>query len=188
MAHRPIVVYSSDSDCMEDGDDDDVVNNKQPNPISVDELIIQDIIDRILIKVQKRVIIKNSFGSHREQPIHYDSDDSGDDHLSPWSIDNDESDINIDDDSDTETTTIACKTKGELTFDELPKIERLNIHSPIEQLTQIGTVSSIVNQLVIIQSFTTVHVLDLDSTLFLKDGSALGMFIGYCLWEKIVII
>nr|XP_027195385.1 H/ACA ribonucleoprotein complex non-core subunit NAF1-like [Dermatophagoides pteronyssinus] len=178
MIHQSIVDYSSDSDvCMNDDDyDNDIrVDNQQLNQVSSDELIIKKIINRLLFKVEKRYLHQfvNSFRSHREQPFHYDTDDTDDDHLSPWSPDDNESDINVDDESDSETMT-ACKTEGELTFDELPKIERLNIHSPVEQLTQIGTINSFVNQLVIVQSFTTVHVLDLDSTLFLKDGSPLG--------------
>jgi rRNA processing protein Gar1 len=66
------------------------------------------------------------------------------------------------------------KTKGELSIEELPPIEKLSIKVNVEELTQIGRVASIIDQLVIVQSFRSMPALDLDSVLFLKDGSALG--------------
>jgi len=66
------------------------------------------------------------------------------------------------------------KTKGELSIDELPPIENLSIKVNVEELTQIGRVVGIVDQLVVVQSFRSMPALDLDSVLFLKDGSPLG--------------
>ncbi|XP_054163791.1 H/ACA ribonucleoprotein complex non-core subunit NAF1-like, partial [Oppia nitens] len=66
------------------------------------------------------------------------------------------------------------KTKGELSLDDLPPIEKLTISVKIEELTQLGTISSIVDQLVVIQSFRLMPALDLDSVLFFNNGQPLG--------------
>src|SRR5690606_37258996 len=54
---------------------------------------------------------------------------------------------------------------------------RLYISVPVVDLTQLGRVSSIFDQLVVIESFTQIPALDLDTVLFSKDGSALGIAI-----------
>ncbi|CAG2107862.1 unnamed protein product [Medioppia subpectinata] len=66
------------------------------------------------------------------------------------------------------------KTKGELSLEDLPPIEKLSISVGVEELSQLGSVTSIVDQLVVIQSFRLMPALDLDSVLFLKDGQPLG--------------
>lgn len=66
------------------------------------------------------------------------------------------------------------KTKGELTIDDLPPIENLSIQLQVEELTQIGRVVSIMDKLIVIQSFKGLPALDLESYLFFKDGSSLG--------------
>ncbi|CAG2170198.1 unnamed protein product [Oppiella nova] len=50
----------------------------------------------------------------------------------------------------------------------------MSISVAAEELSQLGTVASIVDQLVVIQSFRLMPALDLDSVLFLKDGQPLG--------------
>jgi len=65
-------------------------------------------------------------------------------------------------------------TKGELTIYDLPPIENLNIKLPVEELDHMGRVSSIIDVLVVVQSFKNKPVMNLDSILFLKTGCPLG--------------
>lgn len=148
MALNLLQNYSSDSEC-----DDYVFNNQI-------ELIVKDIFKKLLDKVERDYYLSQ----YRSQ---CSSESDSDSDLSPWSVDSDT-------DSDEEST--VCLTKGELTYLDLPKIEKLNISSPIEQLTQIGIVTSLVDQLVIVKSFSNIPPLDLDSTLFFKNGTELGNF------------
>ena len=67
-----------------------------------------------------------------------------------------------------------CVTKGELTVDDLPPMERLQISVDVRCLTQVGIVCSMVNQLVVVQSFKSVPVLDLDTVLFCREGTSIG--------------
>ncbi|RWS10143.1 H/ACA ribonucleoprotein complex non-core subunit NAF1-like protein [Dinothrombium tinctorium] len=66
------------------------------------------------------------------------------------------------------------RTKGELTVYDLPPIETLSIEVSVEQLFHIGRVASIVDILVVVQSFKRMPVMNLDSILFLKDCKPLG--------------
>lgn len=62
------------------------------------------------------------------------------------------------------------RTKGELSLDDLPPIENLHITVPKNECLEIGTITSIVEQLVVIQAYKDTPALDLDSVLFLKEG------------------
>lgn len=146
MALNLLQDYSSDSEC------DDYFLNYQT------ELIVKEIIKTLINKIERNY----QLSQYRSQ---CSSESDSESELSPWSIDD------SDDDSDND---VRCVTKGELTYLDLPKIEKLNISSPIEQLTQIGIVTSIVDQLVIVKSFPNIAPLDIDSTLFLKNGIELG--------------
>lgn len=82
------------------------------------------------------------------------------------------SDLDYGNDSDNDNP--KCLTKGELTLEDLPPIEKLQISVDTDELTQLGFVSSIVDRLVVIQSFKNIPAIDLDSVLFCKEGAALG--------------
>lgn len=69
---------------------------------------------------------------------------------------------------------VAPRTKGELTLDDLPQIEKLHIEAPVDQLVHLGRVKNIMDKLVTVQSFKQMPALDLDSVLFLRDGHPLG--------------
>lgn len=67
------------------------------------------------------------------------------------------------------------KVNGELGLDDLPPIEDLAISLPAQETTKIGTISSIVDRLVIVRAFPQTPAIDLDSVLFLEYGAkALG--------------
>lgn len=66
------------------------------------------------------------------------------------------------------------KTAGEIDLDELPPVEPLDLKANLEDLDQIGRVSSITGKLVIVVSFKGKPPLDIDSVLFLRDSSPLG--------------
>ncbi|XP_049948823.1 H/ACA ribonucleoprotein complex non-core subunit NAF1 [Schistocerca serialis cubense] len=71
----------------------------------------------------------------------------------------------------TETTSKGPpRTRGELTLDDLPPIQNLHITVPKNECLEIGTITSIVEQLVVIQAYKDTPALDLDSVLFLKEG------------------
>lgn len=62
------------------------------------------------------------------------------------------------------------KGKGETLIHELPPIEELQISVPESQCKSIGYVQSIVAQIVIVQSFAGVELLNIDTILFLEKG------------------
>ncbi|XP_001655996.2 H/ACA ribonucleoprotein complex non-core subunit NAF1 [Aedes aegypti] len=67
------------------------------------------------------------------------------------------------------------KSKGEVLINELPPIEDLQISVPERECKPIGHVESIVAQIVIVQSYAGVELLDLETVLFLEKGKrALG--------------
>jgi H/ACA ribonucleoprotein complex non-core subunit NAF1 len=69
---------------------------------------------------------------------------------------------------------IVLKTKGEMDIDDLPPIETLTIQANVDDLVHFGRVINIMDRLVSIISFKGMPPLELDSVLFLKDGSPLG--------------
>ena len=94
---------------------------------------------------------------------------------SSWSLSSDSLPDDIRDDIiDKKETKKLIKTKGELSLEDLPPIENLSISVGVEELSQLGRVVSIVDQLVNVQSFRSMPALDLDSVLFFKDGTPLG--------------
>ena len=62
------------------------------------------------------------------------------------------------------------KVKGELLPSDLPPIEDLHITVPEYECLEVGTVSSIVDQMVVVKSKPNTAALDLDSILFLDKG------------------
>ncbi|PNF32837.1 hypothetical protein B7P43_G04336 [Cryptotermes secundus] len=62
------------------------------------------------------------------------------------------------------------KTRGEILIEDLPPIQDLQINVPAEDCIQLGKISSIVDQLVVVQAFKNTPPLDLDSILFLDHG------------------
>ncbi|KAH9401098.1 H/ACA ribonucleoprotein complex non-core subunit naf1 [Tyrophagus putrescentiae] len=107
------------------------------------------------------------------------SSSDSDSDLSIWSAfsedddDDDDGDENFDG-NNTSSKAKHCVTKGELTVDDLPPMERLQISVDVRCLTQVGIVCSMVNQLVVVQSFKSVPVLDLDTVLFCREGTSIG--------------
>ncbi|XP_061736839.1 H/ACA ribonucleoprotein complex non-core subunit NAF1 isoform X3 [Nerophis ophidion] len=82
--------------------------------------------------------------------------------------------IEIDDDEGSNRTAI-FKTKDELLLEDLPAVEELNVSLPdAVALTPVGTVSSIIQKLVIIQSLKDTTPLTDDSLIFRSDRLALG--------------
>lgn len=62
------------------------------------------------------------------------------------------------------------RVKGELTLDDLPPIEDLKISVPEDECIEMGAISTIVDQLVLVQAHPNMAPLDLDSVLFLEKG------------------
>ncbi|CAB3230157.1 unnamed protein product [Arctia plantaginis] len=67
------------------------------------------------------------------------------------------------------------KVNGELGLDDLPPIEDLAISLPAQETVKIGNIVSLVDRLVIVRALPETPAVDLDSVLFLENGSkALG--------------
>lgn len=67
------------------------------------------------------------------------------------------------------------RTKNEMRLCDLPPVEELNLSVPEHEVLKIGTVSSSVEELVVIESLPGTPAIDLDSVLFLESGRrALG--------------
>lgn len=65
-------------------------------------------------------------------------------------------------------------TKGELRLCDLPAVEKLDISVPKETLVPIGKILSIVDVLVVVQSYKAMPPLDIDSILFKDNGEPIG--------------
>ncbi|XP_037293081.1 H/ACA ribonucleoprotein complex non-core subunit NAF1 [Manduca sexta] len=67
------------------------------------------------------------------------------------------------------------KVTGELGLDELPPIEDLAISLPAQECTRIGTITSIVERLVVVRALPATPAVDIDTVLFVDNGAkALG--------------
>ncbi|XP_006892834.1 PREDICTED: H/ACA ribonucleoprotein complex non-core subunit NAF1-like [Elephantulus edwardii] len=74
-----------------------------------------------------------------------------------------------------ENKNFPLKTKDELLLDELPSVEELTIILPEDiELKPLGVVSSIIEQLVIIESLTCVPPVNEDTVIFRSDRQAAG--------------
>lgn len=182
---RMLVDYSSD--------EDDVRNEEATNmetevsvqqPQDETEKIVKQVISKLVNRVESRF---RRFYSYRLSNL-IDSDDSSDsdeeddggmppvDEWFPSDEEDEEEDfIEVCHPDGTKTRKPKpCITKGELTVYDLPAIEKLNINVDVTELVQLGVVASIVDNLVVIESFKNIPALDLDTVLFAKDGHALG--------------
>ncbi|KAL0269969.1 UNVERIFIED_CONTAM: hypothetical protein PYX00_007532 [Menopon gallinae] len=59
---------------------------------------------------------------------------------------------------------------SDLPLSELPPVEKLTISVPEEECQEIGTISSIVDTLVVVPAYKNIPALDLDTVLFLEKG------------------
>ncbi|OQR73510.1 H/ACA ribonucleoprotein complex non-core subunit NAF1-like [Tropilaelaps mercedesae] len=75
---------------------------------------------------------------------------------------------------DAKTKKFGHTVKGELTLDELPPVEKLQITVPQDHLRHVGDLYSFVDCLVVVESTGDHPVLNLESVLFLEDGRAIG--------------
>ncbi|XP_032592544.1 H/ACA ribonucleoprotein complex non-core subunit NAF1 [Drosophila grimshawi] len=62
------------------------------------------------------------------------------------------------------------KVRGEMTLDELPPIDQLEITVPEDECIELGKVQSIVDQLVLVSVLPNSMLFDLDTVLFLEKG------------------
>lgn len=143
--------------------------------------IIQNLIEELLFKVEIDDQIKSNKVKNEDEIIisSSESDESSFERLS-----NADSDLNSDAelletselDRCLETRFVPLKTKGELLIEELPapEDETIQLSFNIDQLQQIGNVSKILNNLVIVESFKNLPALDLDSVLFFRTGLSIG--------------
>ncbi|XP_065091953.1 H/ACA ribonucleoprotein complex non-core subunit NAF1 [Ochlerotatus camptorhynchus] len=87
----------------------------------------------------------------------------------------DDSENEISEDEDGPQVNPPIKSKGEVLLNELPPIEDLQISVSEAECKPIGHVQSIVAQIVIVQSYAGVELLNLETVLFLEKGKrALG--------------
>lgn len=87
----------------------------------------------------------------------------------------DDSDDDISADEDAPQVAPPIKSRGEVLITELPPIEDLQISVSEAECKSIGHVESIVAQIVIVQSYAGVELLNLETVLFLEKGKrALG--------------
>lgn len=68
------------------------------------------------------------------------------------------------------------KTKGEMLIEELPPPEEecIQLNCDVDRLQQIGSVTKILENLVMVESFKNLPALDLDSVLFFRTGKSIG--------------
>ena len=187
MSGLAILANNYDSDDQEDEFKEEeepfshpiMIKQEEPPPLTaleMENMIHQDVLFVLsnMIKTVVKQEMSRSKGmefrrTRNECEIDLTDDDSSG---SSWSL---KSDV-----SDEEPRTrspkpyAGPKTRGELELEDLPPLERLSIRCPSQELTHIGRVSSVVDRVVIVQSFRGQYPLDLDAVLFLKDGLPLG--------------
>lgn len=159
-----------------------------PNSMEIDEaadegdqfnLILLDVVNSLLSNVERQFTQQSHLYT---SDANYrcllkdmsDSDDSDSSISEVWSFDSD--DLEEDQNNGNPKLANKCLTKDELALEDLPPIEKLQISVDVKYLTQVGIVCSIVNQLVIIQSFKNIPVLDLETVIFCKEGTSIGEF------------
>lgn len=76
---------------------------------------------------------------------------------------------------DAKTKKFGHTVKGEITLDDLPPVERLQITVAQDLLVHVGELYSFVDCLVVVESTGDHPVLNLDTALFLGDGRAVGL-------------
>ncbi|XP_051242388.1 H/ACA ribonucleoprotein complex non-core subunit NAF1 [Dicentrarchus labrax] len=83
--------------------------------------------------------------------------------------------IGEDDDDEGFSQPAPIKTRDEVLLEELPAVEEVSVSLPEDaELQPVGTVSSIIQQLVVIQSLKDTPPLNDDSIIFRSDGLAVG--------------
>uniref|UniRef100_A0A1Q3EVM4 H/ACA ribonucleoprotein complex non-core subunit NAF1 n=1 Tax=Culex tarsalis TaxID=7177 RepID=A0A1Q3EVM4_CULTA len=80
------------------------------------------------------------------------------------------SDNELDSGDEEAPSTVPIRARGEVLPHELPPIEELQISVREEECKPVGHVQSIVAQIVIVQSYAGVELLNLDTVLFLEKG------------------
>lgn len=177
MSHALQLLNQYDSD-----DDVQITSPDVKTSIELDENSILDSVRQTLSTVINNVvkfeINQESKNREHHQFVDFRSTNNEDEiDLSPESSSSDEveglGDI-LDEDCDGNNP-LPPRTPGELGLEDLPPIEQLSIKARVEDLVHLGRIATIIDCLVSVQSFKGQAALDLDSVLFLKDGSPIGL-------------
>ena len=158
-----------------------VVPQDTPRIEETEEMVHQDVLLVLSTLLNQVVDMTTSKDPFRGQFCTTKNDceiDLTDDSSSSWSLKSD-TESSIDDEVIPRLPRPAQpykgpKTKGELDLEDLPLLEDLRIKCSTDELTHIGRVASIIDRVIIVQSFKSQYPLDLDTVLFNKDGHALG--------------
>ncbi|XP_044153554.1 H/ACA ribonucleoprotein complex non-core subunit NAF1 [Bufo gargarizans] len=122
-------------------------------------------------KIEAEDVYANEESSSEDSSSDSDSDSSSSSSTSSSSL---SSLIQLDDEP-LENNDVPLKTKDELLVDELPAVEELSISLPDHvELKPFGTVSSIIEQLVIIESLRDILPLNEETVVFKEDRGVVG--------------
>ena len=168
-------------ECLNAMDYDIIVDGNQKDELNEDKLIIKDLIEELLFKIDKQSATTRLIGRRNKDEIIISSDESSEEE----DVDiNSNKDKNEDANSDNESFDLdkcltrlkPLKTKGEFLIEELPapEEETIQLTININQLQQIGNVNKIIDNLIIVESFKSLPALDIDSVLFFRDGKSIG--------------
>ena len=136
---------------------------------TTDEFIQEIILSNIIKEAIRRVEYAKSVKYRNHDPINvYTSSSEADESSSTSSSDEDMTVINS---SQIKKRKPPPKVKGELLPCDLPKIEDLHISVPDYECLKVGVVSSIVEEMVVVQADPNTAALDLDTILFLDKGT-----------------
>lgn len=152
---------------IHDYSSDELSSDESEHGMDVDEDEIDKTVRSVLNSLLRRVVRQYQ---RRNLWRSFTSDSGSDSDLSSIEYCNEVCEEECDSDSK------PPKTKGELDIDDLPPIDKLQISVAVNELTQLGAVSSIVDRLVIVQSFRNIPPLDIDTVLFSKQGTAIGNY------------
>ncbi len=164
--------YDSCSSSEEDGNEMDIEFD------SVEDFIKRGILNHILKESVRRVEYAKSISYRNHDVIEIDEETSSSDDESSSSGDSDSDDdflrirgkSNAEKPGERRPKKIPPKVKGELLLRDLPPIEDLHITVPEYECLKIGTVTSIVDEMVVVQTEANTPALDLDTVLFLEKG------------------
>lgn len=141
---------------------------------SVQDFIKQALLGKVIKESVRRCEYAKSINYRNHEAIDIDETSEGDDESNDSSSTDSEDGFLLVNSKDSQQKTVKRKpppkVKGEILPSDLPPIEDLHITVPEYECLKIGIISSIVNEMVVVQAEPQTAALDLDTILFLDKG------------------
>jgi len=155
-------------------DDEDSQSEMEQGFDSLEKFLMDGLLKSVIKESVRRVEYARSIRYRNHEAIEIDDSSSSLEEASPCSNSDSDSDdclsIQKKDGANEKKRKAPPKVKGELLPNDLPLIEDLQISVPEYECLQVGTISSIVEQMVVVKADQNTPALDIDTVLFLEKG------------------